>query len=321
MQLVNGLRAVNLEKPLAMAIGNFDGVHRGHRVLLGRLIQGAKEVGCQSAVMTFRPHPRAVLTPDVPLVWLTNPDQQRELLADSGVDLLIEQPFNRELAQTSPEAFVHILVTGCRLLKVVVGDDFNFGKARAGNVALLRTLGTQFGFQVDVIDRRQEGSSPISSSRIRRALEEGDVETAVELLGRPYELRGVVEPGDRRGRTIGFPTANVRSLDNLVTPGRGVYACSVALAGKPHPAATNIGLRPTIDGTRYTVEVFVLDFDGDLYGQTLHVQFLSRLREERKFDGLPALVAQIQRDVDAARDRWTAWSHQSETSGNTRVIG
>lgn len=303
MKIVTEPGELGRGRPVMLAIGNFDGVHRGHQWLLGQLVEHAKRDGCDSCVLVFRPHPRAVLQPHAPRQFLTTPRQQREIFRRLGLDVLVEQPFDRAIASTEARDFVARLVSSLDLRQVWVGQDFQFGRNRAGDVDLLRELGPRFGFEVQAVERRvvETTGESISSSRIRGALAEGNVQEAGRLLGRPYELTGTVVHGDARGRAIGVPTANVQPDDDLVVPGRGVYYTQVSIAGSVHPAATNIGVRPTVGGTRVSVEAHVLDFDGDLYDRELAVRFMSRLRPEQHFGGIEALVAQIGRDVDEVR--------------------
>ncbi|HEY6546894.1 MAG TPA: riboflavin biosynthesis protein RibF, partial [Vicinamibacteria bacterium] len=253
------------------------------------------------------PHPAQVLAPDRAPRRIMTPAQRQEHLAALGVDALAVLPFTRELAAESPEAFVRQALVG-RLgaLSVVVGEDFRFGAARAGDVPLLRQLGSRLGFDVVAVPAVVEAGSAVSSTRIREALAEGDVETAAALLGRPHFVDGLVVAGQARGRTLGFPTANLAS-DNEIFPRTGVYAARVLVdfePGKPGEgvsAAVNLGRRPTFGGGEPTVEAHLLDFDGELYGRSLRVSFMARLRDERRFDGPEALKAQIQEDIRAAR--------------------
>lgn len=305
MEIVRVPAELGRSRPVMLAIGNFDGVHRGHQWLLGQLVAQAERAACESCVLVFRPHPRVLLQPRAPRQFLTTPQQQRDIFRRLGLDVLIEQPFDLAFASTEPHAFVAQLVSSLDLRQVWVGQDFQFGRNRAGNVDVLRELGRRFGFEVHAVERRvlEPTGEPISSSRIRGALTEGDVEEAGRLLGRPYELTGRVVRGDARGKTIGVPTANLQPDDDLLVPGSGVYYTEVPIAGILHAAATNVGVRPTVDGTRLSVETHVLDFDGDLYDQVLAVRFLARLRPEQKFGSLDELVAQIGRDLDEVRRR------------------
>lgn len=303
MRIIKELGELREHGPISLAIGNFDGVHRGHQRLLLEMLAAARRAGQFAGVLTFRPHPRIVLQPDAPLQFLTTPPQQRALLADLGVDVLIEQPFTRALADTPAEEYIADVVRALDLRDIWVGDDFNFGKDRAGNVALLRDLGRQLGFAVHIVDRHADDGPPASSTRIRAALRDGDVGEAARLLGRSYELFGTVIHGDQRGRQIGVPTANVQPEAHLAVPAHGVYACTADAGGVTWPAATNIGTRPTVDGSRVVVEAHLIGFDGDLYDQHIAIRFLSRIRDERRFERLDDLVTQIHADIDAVRKR------------------
>lgn len=310
MNVVYGLpRPIN-ELPTVLTIGVFDGVHRGHQQLIGGLVRRARALGCQSAVLTFDPHPDVVVRPARPHPLLASVDERAEQLAALGVDLLSVVPFTQELMGLSAHDFMLHVCEAVALRELWVGWDFALGRKREGDLRRLTELGHEFGYTVHPIERFSLGHEAISSTRIRTLLLEGDVSTAAYLLGRPFSLRGEVVQGDRRGRTIGFPTANVAVDAQHVTPGNGVYVCRATVGELQYGAVTNIGVRPTFEGTRRTVEAYLLDFAEDIYGQTLRLDFLHRLRGERKFDGIAALVAQITQDVAAAR----AWLAQQGDS-------
>lgn len=289
-------------RPAALTMGKFDGVHLGHRRLIETTIERARTLGLASAVLTWEPHPNAVIRPGQPLQLLTSLEEKSELIARLGPDLLIIAPFTRETMATSAENYMAQIVAAVPLRELWVGEDFAMGKGRAGDVPSLMEIGTRLGFAVGAVSKVTAGGELASASRVRELLRAGDVEGAVALLGRPFGLRGIVVEGDKRGRTIGFPTANLRIAEVHVLPADGVYACRVYLDGEGLPAVTNIGVRPTFDGLRRTVEAHLLDWSGDLYGQSIRVEFLSRLRGEQKFAGIEALVAQIRRDADRARE-------------------
>lgn len=294
----------------AVTIGNYDGVHIGHRAVIDSLCRLAAERGLLPAVVTFYPHPAAVLRPDIAPLHLTDIDHRLELLAECGVAATLVVPFDLERAQETAEEFViDVLVQRTRAKVVVVGEDFRFGKGREGDVEVLRALGHRHGFEViglDLVAKPEAGTESVSSTTIRAAVAAGDLQTATRLLGRPHEVRGVVAEGDRRGRTIGFPTANVAVPRDRAVPADGVYAgWYVRPDGSTHRAAINIGKRPTFyqDAEHSTVEVHLLDFTGDLYGEQARVVFIERIRPEQRFDGVDALVAQLGRDVADARAR------------------
>ncbi|HMQ30472.1 MAG TPA: bifunctional riboflavin kinase/FAD synthetase [Chloroflexaceae bacterium] len=302
MEVARALAPGLSSRPAALTMGKFDGVHLGHRRLIETAVERARALGLASAVLTWEPHPNAVIRPGQPLQLLTSPDEKIELIGRLGPDLLIVAPFTAETMATSAESYMRQIVAAVPLRELWVGEGFAMGKGRAGDVPALMTIGTELGFAVGAVSQVLVGGQPVSASRVRELLRAGDVEGAAPLLGRPFGLRGLVVEGDRRGRTIGFPTANLQVPEVHVLPADGVYACHVALGGERLPAVTNVGVRPTFDGVRRTVEAHLLDWDGDLYGRTIGVEFLHRLRGEQKFAGVEALVAQIRRDADRARE-------------------
>lgn len=308
--------------PTFLTIGNFDGVHLGHQALLRGLQTeaAAHSPPAKTALLTFDPHPLAILRPHVPLQLLTTPEERLQLLAPFGLDLGIIQPFDQEFARLTPEQFMRLLVERLGLVRLVVGPDFALGRARAGTVAVLQALGTQLGYGVSVtplVELVAGTSGEVRSHQIRQLLRAGNVRAAWQMLGRPYRVMGIVEEGERRGRTIGVPTANIRPLPQRLLPADGVYATWAYLqdeqddkqdenAGLARASVTNIGTRPTVDGRQHRVETHLLDFPGpgepsQLYGQQVAVSFVSRLRAEQRFDSLADLLAQIQRDILATR--------------------
>jgi riboflavin kinase/FMN adenylyltransferase len=288
----------------ALAVGNFDGVHRGHQALVALAVRDARAAGGTSVVLTFDPHPSRVLSPDRAPASLMTLDQKAEILSGLGVDRLAVLPFTVELSRREPEGFAREVLQhalGARV--VVVGSSFRFGRDRAGDLATLRRLGDELGFRAHGLRPVIARGGPISSTRIREALSRGAVDAARDFLGRRFFVDGVVVKGEGRGRLIGIPTANLQVLNEMV-PGGGVYACwcrVLAADTLPRPAAVNIGRRPTFGGGLTTVEAHLLDFDGDLYGRTLRLEFQERLRAERAFPGAEALVAQIRSDLVEAR--------------------
>lgn len=288
---------------VAVAIGNFDGVHAGHRTVLERLRSLAARLGAASAAYTFEPAPTAVLAPQRHQPRILLMEDRVTLLGEAGVERVCVEPFTREYAAGPAEWFARE-VLGRRLgaRAVVVGWDFRFGAGRAGTVDDLRRLLPEA--EVVAIDAATDGGEPVSSSRIRKLVAAGEVETAARLLGRPHRLRGVVVHGDHRGRTLGFPTANVDNRVELV-PAPGVYAVRVGVDDGPAelPGVMNLGSRPTFAGQGVRMEVHLLEGGGDLYGRALRVDVVARLRDERRFEGVDALLAQIRADVAAARER------------------
>lgn len=280
----------------AIVIGNLDGVHRGHQAVLAQARAIADARGLSTVVLTFDPHPNQVLRGWTP-PRLTTLQRRIELLRRHGADHVIVEPFTRELASVTPERFAkELLASRLGAKAVVVGENFRFGAQRAGDLDRLRALGAELGFEVAAAEVARDERGPLSSTRVRAAISNGDLEEAEALLGRRHSLSGVVEHGDRRGRTLGFPTANVGGVVEVLPP-YGVYA----VFADDRPAVMNLGVRPTVDGKSLRVEVFILDFDGDLYGKPMRVHLAGRIRGEEKFAGLGELKAQIASDVDAAR--------------------
>jgi riboflavin kinase/FMN adenylyltransferase len=285
----------------AMTLGVFDGVHRGHRALLGRVVEEARARGLGAGVLTFHPNPITVLHPDIAFSYLTTLEQRVELLRETGVDWVAVAQFTSELALVSAEDFTRMLVEDAGLALLVVGEDFHLGRGRSGDVARLAEIGAEQGFEVLPVPLVEGEGGDISSTRIRRALAEGDMLEVTRLLGRPYSLRGPVLHGDERGRTIGFPTLNIGVSADQALPPNGVYITSVEVEGRVCHGVTNIGTQPTFDGVRRRIETHVLDFTGELYDHVVRIELLQRLREEQRFDGADALVHQIHQDVAATR--------------------
>ena len=286
-----------------LTIGNFDGVHLGHRALLARLTAAAAKAGLPAAVLTFEPHPREFFAPHSPPSRLSTLREKLELIADDGVDLTYVCHFNARFAAFGPEEFIErVLVGALRVRHLIVGDDFRFGARRAGNFALLREAGAHLGFQVEAMESVTLNGERASSSAVRDALQEGRLEHAARLLGRPYSIDGRVVHGDKIGRQLGFATANIR-IKHERPPLQGVFAVEVnGLAGGPHRGAANLGYRPSANQVvRPLLEVHLFDFSADIYGAHLNVRFLHKLRDEVKFPDFNALKAQIASDVEAAK--------------------
>lgn len=291
-----------------IALGNFDGVHRGHQAVIGEALRRARLSGVPAAVMTFDPHPRRLFRPDLPPFALTSLRLKARLIEALGVDFLYVQHFDAAFAAKSAETFIEeVLVKGLGVSHVVVGADYAFGKGRGGSVEVMRSHAARFGFDVtavDLVTGTDAGSSVFSSTVVRKALADGDTATATAILGHPWEIEGRVEHGDARGRTIGFPTANLR-LGDYTRPATGVYVVQAGIdrGGQTEwvGGVANYGRRPTFDKTDDLLEVHLFDFSGDLYGQHLRVRFLHHLRPEQKFSGLDALKAQILADAAQAR--------------------
>jgi riboflavin kinase/FMN adenylyltransferase len=289
------------DAPVVVTIGNFDGVHVGHTALLSRVQSRATKVGAESALLTFDPHPRCVLDPVHCPQSLTTVGEKTALLAENGLDRLVVLPFTRAVSAWGAEQFCDMLLATFDLRALVVGHDFALGHKRQGNIAFLRDYASRHGFEVEVVDAVHVGSEVVSSSRVRALLGEGDVRGGASLLGRLHFMDAVVEHGEEVGRHLGFPTANLCIATEKCLPAPGVYAMWVRVDGEWRAAATNVGYRPTFGGDRLTVEAFLLDFSGDLYGREVRAAFVERLREERAYPSVDELVTQIGRDVEQVR--------------------
>ncbi|MFZ1398883.1 MAG: bifunctional riboflavin kinase/FAD synthetase [Candidatus Promineifilaceae bacterium] len=298
---VEQLSDVTERVPTFVAVGSFDGVHLGHRAVLQAMISEAKAVGARTAVLTFFPHPKRVLQQMTEPYYLGTLDERVGLLASLGIDLIITHPFNDTVRHTRAATFVDEL---CRYLDMrqLWGGNFALGYKREGDIPFLRALGAERGYTVQQVEAMVlwQGER-VSSSRIRRSLLEGDLAEVNGCLGRPYCVSGTVVEGKKLGRTIGFPTANVGFWHEQLLPSNGVYATTAWLGNERHLAATNVGVRPTVNGHAVTVEAHLLDFDADIYGRTLRLEFIDRIRPEMKFAGLDALKAQIAADVAQVR--------------------
>ena len=285
-----------------VAIGNFDGVHRGHRAVIGAAMKRAKALGQPAAVMTFEPHPRAFFKPDEPLFRLTDEAAKLRLLASTGLDGAIVLTFDAALAKLTAEEFVsRILVERFAVSSAVIGFNFHFGTNRAGSPDFLMAQGKKYGFAVEVVPRFEDDGRPVSSGPIRDALAAGNVHSADELLGYPWFITSAVIHGDKRGRELGFPTANIR-LDSACALRHGIYAVRVSVGGRHYDAVANFGRRPMFDNGAVLLEIFLFDFSDDLYGRNLDVAFIEWIREERMFDGSAALITQMKEDSRLARE-------------------
>jgi riboflavin kinase / FMN adenylyltransferase len=301
LQRVNSLQEVRERRPVYLAIGVFDGVHRGHQHLLKMMVSAAREAGARPAVLTFHPHPLAVIRGLEGRIYLTSVERRLALLAELGIELAIVHPFNDEVRTTRAATFIDQLCAAMDL-RQLWGGSFSLGYQREGTAGFLRELGRERGFTVEVInDLVSWNGKEVSSSRIRNALARGDIEEVNGCLARHFEVQGIVIEGDHRGRLLGFPTANLAVWDQQLLPANGVYAAYGYLDGVRYGAAANVGIRPTVDGTALAVEAYLLDFDREIYGETLSLAFVARIREERKFSGLDALKEQIGADVAAIR--------------------
>lgn len=303
MQIIRGLYNLKPQHHGCVAtIGNFDGVHLGHQAVLGQLAERANELGLPLTVVTFEPQPQEYFCPDQSPPRLTRLREKVQALRRYAVDRLLVLRFDRAFSQQSPDEFIHnLLVNGLGVKYLVVGDDFRFGKDRAGDFALLQAAGRQHGFEVVHMHTFVLDGERVSSTRVRAALAVGDLNGAEKLLGRVYRMSGRVAHGDKKGRDLGFPTANIH-LHRMATPLRGVFAVELfGVSGEPLAGVANLGTRPTVDGLRTLLEVHLFDFAGDIYGTQVHVEFLHKLRDERRFASFDELKAQIALDAQQAR--------------------
>lgn len=286
-----------------VTVGTFDGVHRGHWAVLQEIRRRAEETGRRSVLLTFHPHPLRIVRPEHAPPLLTTPTEKKEILAETGLDYAVFLAFTPALSRYEPERFVReILVGRLGVEELVIGYDHGFGRGRSGDVDTLREMGDELGFDVDVVEPVTAGDEAISSTSIRNAVQGGAVREAARGLGRPYSIRGVVVRGDGRGRGLGFPTANLEVADgDKLIPPAGVYAVRGVLRRGTHDGALHIGPRPTFQGSRPSVELHLLDFEGELYGEIVRVDFVRYLREVRPFDTADALVEQMEADVAEAR--------------------
>jgi len=304
MELVRGLYNLRPEhRGCAATIGSFDGVHLGHQAVLAQLAEQGRKLQLPVTLITFEPQPREYFMPDVTPPRLTRFREKLEVLQHCGIDRVVCLRFNDQLAELAPEAFIQrILLDGLAVKYLVVGDDFRYGKARSGNYEMLEQAGNRHGFPVVNTHTFCVGSARVSSTRIREALQQGDLSGAESLLGRPFWMSGRVAHGDKRGRTIGFPTANI-FLHRTAVPVDGVFAVEMhGIDEQPLPGVANVGTRPTVGGTRSLLEVHLFDFDREIYGRHVRVSFLKKLRPERRFDSFEKLKQQILQDAGQARD-------------------
>jgi len=297
MQVEKELAKLSPDKDMLLTIGVFDGVHLGHRYLISQLKELARQQGLHSGVVTFRQHPQKVLPPQTRLPFLTSLAQRTKLLEDEGVDAIITLSFTPELARLSARQFLGLLQKYLRMRGVVIGPDFALGQNREGNTETLRRLGQEMGFSVTVVSPITIDGEVVSSTAIRKALAQGNMKQVQNLLGRPFSLHGRVVPGARRGTGLGFPTANLDIDPEQALPPDGVYISQAHIDNQVYPAMTNIGKNPTFGASERTVETYLLNYHGDLYGQELTVNFIERLRDEKKFDTPEELKKQIAEDV------------------------
>jgi riboflavin kinase/FMN adenylyltransferase len=286
----------------AVALGTFDGVHVGHQRIISQAVALARESGATGVVFTFGNHPLSVIAPDRCPPLIVSPEYKAELIAGLGADVLLSIPFTADFLQLTPRQFIDLLVERLRPAFLVVGDNYSFGHRGAGNPELLRQAGRELGYEVIIPPTVLVDDQPVSSTLIRQHILAGRVGEAARFLGRPFRLSGVVTAGDGRGRTLGFPTANLVATGEQIIPADGVYAVLVQAGGQSYQGVANIGANPTFNGLSHRTEVHVFDFSGDLYDRTITVDFMARLRGEESFAGPEKLREQISRDVVAARE-------------------
>ncbi len=286
-----------------LTIGVFDGVHRGHQKIIANLTENAKKNGATSLVLSFYPHPAAVLGKRKEVKYLTLPEEKAEILAKMGVDVLLTHPFNKEIAARSPKEFIAAIQSHAKIEKLLIGYDFALGKNRVGDASYLKSLGLETGYALQTFQPISSKDAIISSSSVRNALMNGRVRDAHQLLARPYTLSGSIIRGDGRGRKINVPTANIDISTEKIVPKIGVYATWAILHGNKHLAVTNIGIRPTFtpDKKEANIETHILNYDKEIYGEKLKLEFIAHLRDEKKFDSVNALLTQIHEDIAKAR--------------------
>jgi riboflavin kinase/FMN adenylyltransferase len=319
MNIFEGLETIETPFPRAtVAIGTFDGVHVGHQALLRVAVEEARFFVRPALVFTFDRHPLELLAPDRAPGCLTTPAQRNQLIAEQGADALIIARFDQSLSELSPDAFVEgILKAKLGAEAIVVGDNFRFGKGRAGSVDYLRDVQETFGFTLHALEPVLVDGVPASSTRVRELLRAGDIPAAERVLGHSYRLAGTVVEGQKLGRQLGYPTANLAPSDKQVVPADGIYAVQVFLeTGRNFGGVCSIGERPTVPGAGRSIEIFLFDFDEDIYGRDLEVRFVHRLRPEARFDSLDALVAQIARDVEEAKNALASLDSPARLSGS-----
>lgn len=302
MQIYHGTENASIARPTVLTLGVFDGLHLGHQAIMETVAQRAKAAGCTATAITFDPHPRAVLHPETAPPLLQTLDQRLANFNVLGIDQAIVINFTKEFASQDAEAFLKRIVhERLQAKEIYLGHGFAFGKGRGGNIELLRRMSRNLGFVADEVPEVRLRGIRISSSRIRQLLKDGKVNLARRMLGRPYGIEGVIIRGDRRGHTIGFPTANLKP-QNRVVPKFGVYATATLIEGIWKRGVTNVGVRPTFESdTGPSIETHIFDFEGNLYGSVLRVRFLHRIRNERKFSSVEELTSQIEKDVQTAR--------------------
>lgn len=298
MKIVNSIKSFSANKPTIVTIGTFDGVHLGHKKILEKIVENAHSQNCESLVLTFFPHPRTILQADSEMKQLNTLAEKTNLLSALGIDNLVIHPFDAAFSRLTAEEFVkQVLVDTFKIKKIIIGHDHRFGRNRTANIDDLIEFGNKFGFEVEEISAKQINEVSISSTKIRNALTEGNIELANNYLGYYYSLTGIVSKGKQLGRTIGFPTANIKIVEEYkLIPQNGVYIVQSNLDGIMYHGMMNIGTRPTVDGTTQTIEIHFFDFQKELYNQKITISLLHRMRSEQKFESVDALKKQLDKD-------------------------
>lgn len=303
MKVVEGFwEPAGLRRGSVVAFGKFDGVHRGHQAIFARVLESARTSGREALVVFFYPNPLQLLAPERCPPPLTTVSQKLRLMEALGLDVAVLAHFDDSMRTTKAEVFVERLVENFRMERVVVGHGARFGYRAQGDVAMLSSLGERFGYRVEIVEAFRLEGEVVSSQRVREAIQSGNLELAERLLGRRYAVEGVVVRGDRRGHTLGFPTANLDTAGQLLPP-LGIYVAEARVGDVLYGAAVSLGVRPTFGGTRPVLEAYLLDFSGELYGQTVEIAFVSKIRDERRFTSVSALQEQMRHDVLVARER------------------
>lgn len=287
-----------------VALGSFDGLHSGHLSLVNKIIELANENKGRSIVYTFKNHPRTLIKGTTPPKLLMDNESKEEILESLGVDLIYFEEFNEEYMKLTPEGFIKYLCEKFKVKGIVVGFNYRFGYKNIGNIEMLKELSTKYGYELYVMEPCNYENEVISSTRIRNELFNGNVDKAMKMLNRPYIIKGKVVHGKKLGRTIGFPTANIEVDKNMIVPKNGIYATKVYIDGNTYYGATNIGFNPTVNGNKLSIETNILDFNEDIYGKIIKVEFLERIRDERKFSSLEELKNQLKKDTNYVRKNY-----------------
>ncbi|MEX0772031.1 MAG: bifunctional riboflavin kinase/FAD synthetase [Balneolales bacterium] len=293
------LHEVKRNPASVVTVGTFDGVHKGHKSLISRVVEKARKRNARSVVVSFDPHPREIIDPDFSTKLLTTLEERRKIMGDLGVDLLVVIPFNRDFSLLSSEEFIKdVIYDKIGLMEFVIGYDHQFGRNREGGISTVTALGKELGFDVHIVQAQEIHKVTVSSSTVRNTLEEkGNIQLVRQFLGRPYRITGMVIHGEKRGRLLGYPTANVKvDHPQKIIPKNGVYAVDLCIEEKKYRGMMNIGVRPTFTEEERTLEVNIFDFDQDVYGKSIDILFLDRIRDERKFSGVEELIAQLEND-------------------------